>query len=567
MKILIVDDDEIDTALVKNALKSSLQENYQVKVADSVKTGLAYIESETFDVILLDYHMPEVNGIEMIIDIRSRPHLGNTAIVIISSSQGTAIALECIEAGAQDFISKSDITHVKLHQAIIHSKKRFEMEQKMHESYVAVKNMAETDQLTGLYNRYFFEENLKFMTEDCKRSGLSVGMLALDIDNFKYINDSLGHHAGDILLVELVSRVKDCLRKNDGFARLGGDEFAIILANIHSVTEVHLIASRILDSVKEQFLIEGKMLNCTVSMGAAMYPNDAKNREELVKCADIAMYRAKQNGKNTLRFYESHYQKEFNRRFTIQNEISGVLKESNFRLFYQPVFCAHSDKINGVEALIRWPDTQVFYTPDEFIPIAEESRLIHTIGKWVIVKAIEDLAKWQQQFDKTFTMSINISAIQLQNNNLVKILNSEVKKHNVQPQTIILEITETALLNNNEKTLNILNSLSANKFKIALDDFGMGYSSISHLNSFPIDIVKLDKSLQSADGEAEKKKNVLEAVAIMLKLLDFIVVAEGIETKTQLAVCHTLKIDRIQGYLLGKPMPAHDLEDKLKNQQ
>lgn len=567
MKILIVDDDEIDTALIKNALKSSLQGNYQVRVADSVKTGLDHIKNENFDVILLDYHMPEVKGIEMIIDIRSRPHLGNTAIIIISSCQGTTIALDCIEAGAQDFISKSDISHVKLHQAIIHANKRFEMEQKMHESYLAVKNMAETDQLTGLYNRYFFEENLKFMTDDCKRSGLSVGMLALDIDNFKYINDSLGHHAGDLLLVDLVSRVKECLRINDGFARLGGDEFAIILANIHSVTEVHRIASRILDSVKEQFLIEGKMLTCTVSMGAAMYPNDAKNREELVKCADIAMYRAKQNGKNTLRFYESHYQQEFNRRFTIQNEISEVLKESNFRLFYQPIFCACRDKIIGVEALIRWPETLQFYTPDEFIPIAEESRLIHDIGTWVIGKAIEDLAKWQQQFNQALTMSINISAIQLQDDNIVTILISEVKKHNVLPQTIILEITETALLDNNEKTLNILATLSANKFKIALDDFGMGYSSISHLNSYPIDIVKIDKSLLSEDGEAEKKKNVLEAVAIMLKLLDFIVVAEGIETKTQLAVCHKLKIDRIQGYLLGKPSPGHVIEDKLKDQQ
>lgn len=567
MKILIVDDDEIDTALVKNALKSSLKGNYQVKVADSVKNGLALIESETFDVILMDYHMPEVNGIEMIIDIRSRPNLGGTAIVIISSSQGTDIALECIEAGAQDFISKSDITHVKLHQAIIHSKKRFEMEQKMHESYLAVKNMAETDQLTGLYNRYYFEENLKFMTEGCKRSGLSVGMLAMDIDNFKHINDSLGHHAGDLLLIELVSRVEECLRVDDGFARLGGDEFAIILANIHSVDEVNMVASRILDSVKNQFLIEGKKLNCTVSIGAAIYPNDAKNREELIKCADIAMYRAKQNGKNTLRFYESHYQKEFNRRFTIQNEISNVLKESCFRLFYQPVFCAYNDKIIGVEALIRWPDTPQSYSPDEFIPIAEEARLIHDIGKWVIIKAIEDLAKWQQQFDKTLTMSINVSALQLQDSKLIKILNSETKKHNVLPQTIILEITETALLDTNEKTTHILNSLSSHGFKIALDDFGMGYSSISHLNSYPINIVKLDKSMQSTDGDNEKKKNVLEAVAIMLKLLDFIVVAEGIETEVQLSVCHQLKIDRIQGYLLGKPSPAHILEDKLKAQQ
>jgi diguanylate cyclase (GGDEF)-like protein len=567
LKILIVDDNEIDTALLKNVLKSSLHGNYQVKVADSVENGLVAIESEIFDVILLDYHMPEVNGVEMIINIRCRPNLGNTAIIVTSSSQGSTIALECIEAGAQDFISKSDITHVRLHQAIIHSKKRFEMEQRMNESYLMVKNMSETDQLTGLYNRYYFNENLKFMMEGCKRSGLSVGMLAIDIDNFKYINDSMGHHAGDLLLVDFVSRVKDCLRLDDGFARLGGDEFAITLANIHSADEVNIVALRILDSLNKQFLIDGKRLNCTVSIGAAMYPNDAKNREELVKCADIAMYRAKQYGKNTLRFYESYYQKEFNRRFLIQNEISNILSESCFRLFYQPIFCTHSNTICGVEALIRWPDTPQFYTPDEFIPIAEETRLIHRIGKWVIEEAIADLAKWQKQYNPTFTMSINVSAIQLQDSGLINILNNEVKKHNVLPQSITLEITETALLNHNENTVKMLNSLSSNKFKIALDDFGMGYSSISHLNSYPIDIVKLDKSLQSTNGDTEKKKRVLEAVAIMLKLLDFIVVAEGIETDTQLAVCHQLKINRVQGYLLGKPATAEVLEDILRAQQ
>ncbi|MDO6507844.1 EAL domain-containing protein [Colwellia sp. 4_MG-2023] len=567
MKILIVDDNEIDIALAKRALGTSLENNYEIKGADCVAKALELIDEEVFDIILLDYHMPEINGIEMIIEMRSRPNLGNTAIIVISAAEDISIALNCIEAGAQDFIPKSDISHIKLSQAIIHSKKRFEMEQRMQESYLALKNMAETDQLTGLHNRHYFDETLNIMIANSDRLKLSVAMLILDLDDFKHINDSLGHHAGDILLVELVARVKNCLRINDGFARLGGDEFAITLANINSAEEVNMIASRILQSFQQPFLIDGQRMDCTVSIGAALYPDDANSHDQLMKYADVAMYRAKKNGKNTLCFYELHYQNEFNRRFFIRNEMNEIIKNSSFRLFYQPIFCANSENIKGVEALIRWPDTPNSYTPDEFIPIAEETRLIHDLGQWVIDTALANLASWQTKYDDNFTLAINISAIQLQNAQLTQKIKYAAQKYGVKPDTIILEITETALLDNDNITRQTLNSLSSAGFKIALDDFGMGFSSISHLNNYPIDIVKLDKTLQEDELNTDKKNSLLEAVTLMLKLLNFTVVAEGIETKNQLKVCRKLKIDKFQGYLLGMPMPADLLEVKLQEQR
>lgn len=302
-------------------------------------------------------------------------------------------------------------------------------------------------------------------------------------------------------------------------------------------------------------------------MGAALYPNDADSPDQLVKCSDIAMYRAKQSGKNALRFYQSHYQNEFNRRFLIQGKISEILRQSSFRLFYQPVFCVHSNQITGVEALIRWPDTPISYTPDEFIPIAEETRLIHDLGEWVITNALTDLASWQARFNSNFTMAINISSVQLQDTQLTEKIKNETKKQGILPNTITLEITETALLEDDTVTRETLNSLSSQGFKIALDDFGMGFSSISHLNNFPIDIVKLDKSLQLNKSNTSQKKSLLEAVTIMLKLLDFTVIAEGIETENQLAVCQELKIDKVQGYLLDMPMPADLLEAKLYEQR
>lgn len=564
MKILIVDDNPIDIALVKRELGRTLLCDFTITTSTSVQDGLEKAEKDNFDVILLDYEMPESDGIEMIIEIRSQPNLGNTAIIIISASLDSSVALNCIEAGAQDFIPKSSITQVKLYQAIIHSRKRFEMEQKMYESYLTVKNMAEKDPLTGLHNRYFFDENLKIMIANSKRSNTAIGMLAIDLDNFKYVNDSMGHEAGDLLLKEVVSRIQNCLRVNDGFARLGGDEFAITLASINAISEISMITDRIVDAFKEQFILDGKKVNCTVSIGAALYPNDACDSHELVKCADIAMYRAKQQGKNTVRFYESHYQAEFNRRFSIQNEIRDTLSEASFRLFYQPIFCTETDKILGFEALIRWPEQVDPHSPDVFIPIAEETRLINDIGNWVIGTAIKQLALWQKKYTNQLSMSVNISPVQLRDTGLLDLLSLTIEKYGISPESITLEITETALLEHNEATLKMLNDLSEYGFKIALDDFGMGYSSISHLTNFVIDTVKIDKSMQPHNVDDKKRKNLLEALAMMLERLNFKVVAEGVETKEQLALCKELNVDLIQGFLLSIPLSVSEIEERFK---
>ncbi len=563
MRILIVDDNVIDIALVKRELDTSLLCDFSIKTSISVADGLKKLETESFDVILLDYEMPEIDGIEMIIEIRSKPNLGNTAIIVVSASLDSSVALNCIEVGAQDFIPKSSITQVKLYQAIIHSRKRFEMEQKMYESYLSVKTMAEKDPLTGLHNRYFFDENLQMMIAASKRSNTAIGMLALDLDNFKHINDSMGHEAGDLLLKEVVARIKRCLRVNDGFARLGGDEFAITLSNINAIGEINMVTDRITDAFKEPFELSGKNVICTVSIGAALYPNDAASGSELVKCADIAMYRAKQSGKNGVCFYESHYQAEFNRRFTIQNDIMDTLADSSFRLFYQPIFCDQGKDILGFEALIRWPDIANSHFPDIFIPIAEESRLINDIGIWVIRTAIKQLSVWHKKYSENLSMSVNISPMQLHDGALLELLKSITSEYNIRPDLVTLEITETALLEHNDITVKTLKDLSAYGFKIALDDFGMGYSSISHLTNFVIDTVKIDKSMQPTDADDDKRKNLLEALAMMLIQLNFKVVAEGVETEEQLSLCKALHIDLIQGYLLSVPMSAEQVEIQL----
>lgn len=565
IKVLIVDDDIVDRRLVKKALSSSSHSFYDIREINSVSGGLKILREESFDVILLDYNMPKVDGIEMLIELRSQSNMGNTAIVMISASEDQSLGLSCIEAGAQDFLSKNEISRNKLEKAILQAQKRFEIEQRMHESYLNAKQMAERDALTGLSNRYHFEELLKVMIANNKRSGHNVAILALDLDNFKQVNDTMGHDAGDIVLVESVKRVQRCLRSNEGFARLGGDEFAVILGNISSINEVSSIANRILEAFNANFIVNKHEINCGISIGAAMSEAASCDAKDLLKCADIAMYRSKRSGKNSVSYYQTHYQIEFNRRFNIQNDVNRIFETSIFRLFYQPIFSTQQNFPCGFEALIRWPESEKMCPPDEFIPIAEESKLISRIGEWVIKVAIEQLALWQRDFSTELTMSINISPIQLQDLVLCNYLTRIIEEHGVQPNKVILEITETALIKDNKKVAEILGVLSSKGYQIALDDFGMGFSSVAHLMDYPIDIVKLDKSMQTTGDSSEKRRKVFDALALMLKKLDFIIIAEGIETQEQLALCKKLEIDRLQGYLLGKPLDTKETTLLLEN--
>lgn len=565
MNILIVDDNPIDTQLIKRELNSSLDNEYDICEAKSVTEGLEIVKDKHFDVVLLDYHMPENNGIEMLIELRSRPNLGNTAIIIISASKNNSIALDCIEAGAQDFLPKNELTQVKLLQAIIHSKKRFELEQKMYKSYLSAKNSAEKDPLTGVFSRYNFEEKLQMMMMNAQRANHSLGLLLLDLDNFKFINDSFGHDVGDELLKALVERVNTCLRGNDCFARLGGDEFAIILGNITAINQVSQIAHRILNTFKPHFSLLGRLVTASVSIGAVVYPNDSEVGNQLFKCADIALYRAKQQGKNTICFFESRYQVDFNRRIAIQNDMTDFIHKHAFRLFYQPIFDSDQMKMIGAEVLLRWPDTPISFTPDEFIPIAEESRQIVALGKWVIKTAIEQLKDFQAII-KDFSLSINVSPLQLNDTSICIYLLETCQQHSVEPQSVTLEITETALVEQNRNTRDVIQTLHDAGITLALDNFGTGFSSISHLTHFPIKLVKLNKSLLLGESEGIHKKNIIfEAVVLMLKRLSLPIVAEGIEQQQQLDFCKSQSIEGLQGYLLGRPMPGDKLLELMRS--
>lgn len=558
MDILLVDDDAVDRKAIRRVLKQNHSINL-LSEAETVEQGLKLLNEQSYDVILLDYRMPKVDGIEMVIQLRDRPNLGQTAIVMMSNSDDEQVALDCLHAGAQDFLQKGEINASRLKRAILHARKRFELERELYESYCKVKDMAERDALTGLFNRYHFEDALNMAIANNQRHEHSVALLILDLDRFKYVNDSYGHDAGDNLLQQVVQRIQGCLRDREIFARLGGDEFAIVLTDVERVYDVDKVARRILRVMQQTFQINEHEIRCSCSIGITLHPFNGESAGELTKYADIAMYRAKKQGPGQLCFFEEKMQQEFSERYQIEMAIRDVLKGDGFRLHYQPIVCAESKQLKGFEALIRWPAAEKQYFPDEFIPVAEESRSINEIGRWVIIEAVRQLAVWQREYDPSLTIAVNLSPIQLCDSGLVKFIDKALQHFNVPAESITFELTETALLGG-EQSKDCIAAINTLGCQIALDDFGTGFSSLSHLLSFPIDIVKIDRSILPESQDASKHLSILIGLSSMLRSLGLCIVAEGVETKNQSVLCQELLIDKLQGYYFAKPQPPEDIE-------
>ena len=562
LNVLLVDDDIADRKIIRRTLAENVTE-VKVVEASSVAEGLGIMQSQNFDVILLDYRMPDVSGLEMVQQLRSRPDLGSIAIVMMSASENEALAVQCIEAGAQDFIQKDDLQRLNLHRAMIHAHKRFELEHKLHQNYLNVKHLAEKDPLTGLSNRHHFNQIFDMLIENSARSKVDIALLLIDLDDFKHVNDTLGHDAGDRLLIEFSTRVKKLLRRHESFARLGGDEFAIILNGIKSTQQLRLVTQRIQDALAKPITIGQAEVICNASIGAAIFPVQAQSKDALIKCADIAMYEAKADGKGKMKLYDKVMSAQHTRMYDIQFGLKQLIHEAAFNIHFQPVIDLQTNQIIGFEALIRWPNMEDPFLPDEFIPIAEKNSDIHAIGEWVIDRAIQQISQWQKYHAKERFIAINISPVQLQNPAVTEFLIDRAQAYSVNPQNIVLEITETALFEKQSDIKHSIETLSEYGFVISLDDFGVGYSSISHLIEYPISIVKLDKSLFEVEEGEQKRKAVFEALAQMLKRLSMTVVAEGIETQEHLDMCKQLKIDHGQGFFLGRPAEAITFDEEM----
>ena len=392
MKILLVDDDQVDRALVKRILNKS-QLSVQVVEAETVDEGLSAFELQAFDVVLLDYRMPQRDGIEMLIELRNSFSDHSVAIIVMSHLEDEQTAINCIKEGAQDYIVKSEISVSKLRSAILHSQIKHELESKLLISHINAKKLAETDSLTGIGNRYVFDEQLNSAISIHAVKSESLAVLVLDIDNFRFINDTHGHHIGDDFLAYTAKTIQGCLSEDAYLARLGGDEFGIIVSHVKHLKQVSNIAINILKGFKQPSSINGVDVLATVSMGVSIFPDNSEYPADLFKQAELAMYRSKKRGRNKVCYFEDKMQQSFNNRYTLEQNMAVGIRDQEFVLHFQPVVTRHQGSeefsIKGFESLIRWQRGDELLLPDDFVSVAEDSGQITEIGRWVFEQSIK----------------------------------------------------------------------------------------------------------------------------------------------------------------------------------
>lgn len=423
--------------------------------------------------------------------------------------------------------------------------------------------LAEHDGLTGLSNRKFIEEYLSTSIARAKIQNKKLAVLFIDIDDFKFINDSMGHHIGDLLLIKVSKIIHSCLRPGDSIGRLGGDEFIAIVPNIDSGEDIIPIAERIHKQLENKIVLEKKDFFITISMGISIYPENGRGVQTLIKNADIAMYGAKVKGKNNFQFCTLEMASMAENRIILRDELYNALENNEFILYYQPKVDIKTQKTIGVEALIRWQKAEGVVMPSDFIYAIEEGDLIIPITEWVLNTACKQNKLWQQAGLPKIPVAVNVSVNNL-NTQFLDIVKQTLHNNELESHYLEIELTESVLMKNVENNIQILNGLKDIGIKIAIDDFGTGYSSLSYLTKFPIHYLKIDQSFVRNIANDQASETIVVAIIAMAHSLGFKVIAEGVETQEQLFFLQKHGADEIQGHYLSKPLPAHDIVEFFK---
>ncbi|NPA66340.1 MAG: EAL domain-containing protein [Epsilonproteobacteria bacterium] len=420
--------------------------------------------------------------------------------------------------------------------------------------------LAYHDPLTGLYNRINFEEYLRHALSLAKRNGSIVAILFIDLDRFKVINDTLGHDIGDKVLIKVAQKLKTILRESDFIARWGGDEFVVILENLTSQSDAAIIAHHIIDALQHPIEVNQHKLLTTASIGISLYPDNGSDIQTLIKHADSAMYLAKDEGKNSYRYYTQDLSREIQRKLDIDMALHNALTNREMYMMFQPQYSLKTQKIVSAEALIRWQSPQLgLVPPDQFIPIAEDSGAIIKIGYFVFEESCKAFCKFRDAGLHLDYIAVNVSSIQFREIHLLDTFLSIIHRYGLHPSDIEIEITERFMMEQTVQNIRLLQRFREKGFKISIDDFGTGYSSMSYLKELPVDTLKIDKSFVSDIGEGSSNNVIIEAIIALAKTLDYSIIAEGIETKEQECFLQTLQCDLGQGYLFSKPKKADEL--------
>ncbi|SDX43835.1 PAS domain S-box-containing protein/diguanylate cyclase (GGDEF) domain-containing protein [Marinobacter mobilis] len=427
---------------------------------------------------------------------------------------------------------------------------------------------ANYDVLTGLPNRMLALDRLKLALAQAQREDTLVGVMFLDLDNFKHINDTMGHDAGDSLLIEAARRISSALRGTSTVARLGGDEFLVVLPGLQDADSTTQVAERILQTFATPFTLNHQEVFVSTSIGIAIYPTDSENSGTLLQNADAAMYQAKNKGKSAFERFSPEMKEVSHERLQIESRMRRALELNELELYFQPIVETCSGKVFGAEALLRWNNpTMGMVMPDKFIPLAEETGLIIPIGQWVLEQGCQAAMQWQKAYGIELSISVNVSPRQFRDPNFIDVVLSALKLSGLPPQRLELEITERLILDNSIETSEILTRLDQEGIRLSVDDFGTGYSALSYLKSYPFDTLKIDKSFVQDVNNKQEDASLVRAIINMAHSLGLKVIAEGVEEEEQITFLNDENCDYSQGYFYGRPMPEPEYRDWLETSQ
>ncbi len=568
--ILIVDDEARNRRLLEALLRP---EGYTTRTAASGAAAVESVAEAAPDLILLDVMLPGMSGHEVAMRLKADPTTRSIPIIMVTAQTDRAARLAALDAGAEEFLTKPvdraelwlrvrNLLRLKsLGDLLASHQSRLEAEVVARTS--DLQYLAHYDALTGLPNRTLFYERLASTLQQSATGGWTVAILFIDLDHFKNVNDTLGHGVGDELLVQASRRLSGCTRARDTVGRLGGDEFALIVV-MSDPQGAAVVATKIQEALREPFIVQGHELTVTASIGITAHPDDANDPETLIKYADTAMYEAKQSGRDAFRFFTPEMNAEALKRLELETALRRAVKDAQFVLHYQPKVLVDSGTVCGLEALLRWDRPGAgLVPPNEFIPALEECGLIVDVGRWVISEVCAQVARWRDSPIGPLQVSVNVSSRQFVDGDLDQDVFEALQAAAIAPHLLELELTESSLMANTDRTIATLESLKARGVQISIDDFGTGYSSLAYLRRFPIDKLKIDAGFIRDITTDPNDAAIAVAIIRMAHSLGLDVIAEGVETAGQLQYLRRHRCDQMQGFLFSRPLPVPTLEQLL----
>ncbi len=554
LKILLIDDDEVDRIIVRRALMSA-HAKIIVNETDTGSDGLNEAQTGEYDCIFLDHCLPGDNGLAVLSAIRAAGV--KTPVVILTGQGDEQLAVDSMKAGATDYLVKGRLTADSLSQCL-------RAAIRLGRAEAMIEYLSYYDTATGLPNRLLLIDRLVMALSAATRSGGMLALLFVGVDRFKMVNDTLGHGLGDKLISNVANRLNACVGKQAVVTRVGGDVFGILLPDLADSKAAATIAESMIEEVRQPIDLNGYTWHTSASIGIAVCPDDGQNAELLIKNAESAMYRAKEQGGGGYQFYTKSMNEKVLERILLENSLRQALGNNELVVYYQPLIDGISGRTAGVEALVRWQHPERGLVPPmDFIPLAEETGLIVPIGEWVLRTACAQNKAWQEAGYPPIVVSVNLSGRQFHQSNFIGMVGQVLAETGLAPEYLELEITESIALEDVSYTIAILKELGSMGIKIAIDDFGTGYSSLSYLKRFPITTLKIDRIFVKDATQDAQDAAIITAIIVLAHNLNLKVIAEGVETVEQRLFLRERHCNMMQGFLFSRALPADQMVNLL----